>query len=382
MKPKVLIVGGGPAGAACGIELARRGIEAVVFERGAPYREKVCGDGLNFDAQKALKRLGLFEAVKKRAQIIPRAVIHGYRGEEIAIDETFWVLQRSELDQLLRDEFERLGGRVAYGSRVEEVEVTSRGVEIGDRSGNGCGGDVLVLATGVRTQLAESLGFTFRFRTAAALRGYMPNTRGVDAYLFYLSRELSPGYAWAFPCPDGALNVGVIYFESQKPEKNLHELLRIFTRKTARGILDGSGFIRRPMGFQLRTGLRRDRNYADRVLLVGENVSCTYDLSGEGIGKAMESGILAAETITGAAPPYGRRDLAPYQERLMETSDRFHRGYTTAMRVMGNPIGNFLFTQLLARSSKAKATLTSIVKEERYPQEIFSVRGLLKTLMF
>lgn len=74
-------------------------------------------------------------------------------------------------------------------------------------------------ATGTRTQLAESLGFTFRFRTAAALRGYIPNTRKVNAYLFWLSKDILPSYAWAFPCPDGTLNIGMIYFEFNKPQK-------------------------------------------------------------------------------------------------------------------------------------------------------------------
>ena len=377
MKPKVLIVGGGPAGSACGIELARRGIETLVFECDTLYR-----DGLNFDAQKALVHLGLFEEIKKKAKVTPRVVVYGYRGKEIVIDVSFLILHRSEFDQIIRNQVEMHRCNVLYETKIEEVKVTSRGVSLKDHRGKSYDGDILVLATGARTQLAESLGFAFEFRSAAALRGYVPNSRGVNAYLFYLSRDISPGYAWAFPCPDGTLNVGVIYFEARKPDKDLHELLRVFIRKTARGILDGADFIGRPRGFQLRTGLRREPNYADRVLLVGENVSCTYDLSGEGIGKAMESGILAAETLADAPPPYCRRDLAPYQAKLMEAGDRLHRGYTTAMRAMGNPLYNFLFTQLFARSSKAKATLASIVREERCPQEIFSVRGLLKTLIF
>ena len=381
-EPRVLIVGGGPSGAACGIELARQGAEVRVFERGAPHREKVCGDGLNFDTQKALKRLGLFDAVRKKALAIPRAVIYGYRGEEIPIAETFLTLQRSEFDQILRDSVEASGGRVRYETRIDQVQVASDGVCVRDRVGNTCEGDVLVLATGVRTKLAESLGFAFRFRSAVALRGYVPNVHGVNAYLFWLSRDVSPGYAWAFPCPDGTLNLGVVNFESGRPERGLHEQLRAFTQQTARRIIDDADFVRRPKGYTLRTGLRRQPNYADRVLLVGENVDCTYDLSGEGIGKAMESGLLAAETILQASHPYGCEALAPYQQQLMETCARFHNGYRTAMAVMRHSAGNFFFTKLLAHSAKARTALAAIIKEEQYPDVLFSARGLLKTLLF
>ena len=381
MDPRILIVGGGPSGAACGIELARRGLRPVIFERGPPRREKVCGDGLNFDARQALARLGVLDDVRRQAREIPRAVIWGCRGEQVAIDEVFWTLQRSELDQTLRDRVEGLGGEVRYGSRVEGAEITDGGVRLLDHRGAVHRGDMLVLATGARTRLAEGLGFRHRFRTAAALRGYVSNGAGVNAYQFWMSEDLNPGYGWAFPCPDGTLNVGVVYFECYKPGKNLRELLRGLVEGAARDTIGGSPFVAPPKGFQLRTGLRREANYRDRVLLVGENVDCTYDLSGEGIGKAMESGILAAQTIAGAGPPFRNEDLAGYQQRLLETSDQVHRGYTRAMHVIANPIGNCFFTTLLARSSKAKATLRSVIREETPPQELFSAGGLVRTVL-
>jgi flavin-dependent dehydrogenase len=43
---RILIIGGGPSGVACGIELARNGVETVLFEAGPPDRDKTCGDAL------------------------------------------------------------------------------------------------------------------------------------------------------------------------------------------------------------------------------------------------------------------------------------------------------------------------------------------------
>jgi flavin-dependent dehydrogenase len=381
VDPRILIVGGGPAGAACGIELASRGIPTVVLEKGQPLRDKVCGDGLNVDTQKALARLGLFDRVKRAARAIPRAVITGYRGERIAIDQTFYTMQRSRLDQILREAVEENGGVVVHGAQIDDIQVADHGVTLADRTGVVYSGDVVVLATGVDTRLAKALGFGFPPRTAAALRGYVPDTRGDDAYRFYLIRDIFPGYAWAFPCPDQVLNVGVITFEKHRPKRNIRELLRVFVDRTVGGLTDRPGFVRPPRGFQLRTGLRRGPSVADRVLLVGENVDCTYDLSGEGIGKALESGILAAEAIAGAGPPYSAQQLRSYERNLLASASKFHDGYARAMRVMADPIGNLIFTKLLAHSRKASRTLAAVIREERFPQELFTPGGLVKTLL-
>ncbi|MBT8214902.1 MAG: FAD-dependent monooxygenase, partial [Acidimicrobiia bacterium] len=56
--PDVLIVGGGPGGAATGHWLARNGIEAVVVEKKTFPRHKTCGDGLTPRAVRELIDMG------------------------------------------------------------------------------------------------------------------------------------------------------------------------------------------------------------------------------------------------------------------------------------------------------------------------------------
>ncbi|HNI35933.1 MAG TPA: FAD-dependent monooxygenase, partial [Microthrixaceae bacterium] len=55
----LLVIGGGPAGAAAAIRAARGGARVTVFEKGAPGRDKICGDGLTPRAIKALNELGV-----------------------------------------------------------------------------------------------------------------------------------------------------------------------------------------------------------------------------------------------------------------------------------------------------------------------------------
>jgi flavin-dependent dehydrogenase len=54
----------------------------------------------------------------------------------------------------------------------------------------------------------------------------------------------------------------------------------------------------------------------DGVLLVGDAAGLAYAASGEGIRPAVESGLLAAETVLAARGRYGRPDLEPYRRAL------------------------------------------------------------------
>ena len=55
----VFVVGGGPAGLACAIACALRGLQVVVADGMRPPIDKACGEGLLPDALKALEALGL-----------------------------------------------------------------------------------------------------------------------------------------------------------------------------------------------------------------------------------------------------------------------------------------------------------------------------------
>ncbi len=59
LRTEVLVVGGGPAGAAAGFWLARLGHDVTVIERKKFPREKTCGDGLTPRAVKELGDMGL-----------------------------------------------------------------------------------------------------------------------------------------------------------------------------------------------------------------------------------------------------------------------------------------------------------------------------------
>src|SRR5690606_5088782 len=62
----VLVIGGGPAGAAAGFWLAKAGHDVCVLERKAFPRDKTCGDGLTPRAVHQLRAMGLEPAIAAR----------------------------------------------------------------------------------------------------------------------------------------------------------------------------------------------------------------------------------------------------------------------------------------------------------------------------
>ena len=63
MTTEVLVVGGGPAGAAAAYWLARHGHDVTVVERKTFPRDKTCGDGLTPRAVHQLEEMGLADGL-------------------------------------------------------------------------------------------------------------------------------------------------------------------------------------------------------------------------------------------------------------------------------------------------------------------------------
>jgi flavin-dependent dehydrogenase len=137
-------------------------------------------------------------------------------------------------------------------------------------------------------------------------------------------------------------------------------------------------------GAPLRCSLSGAKPVADGLLLAGETIGTTYALSGEGIGKAMESGRLAAVAAAEALEA-GRFDagtLGSYELALGTANfpAKFAQ-YEAAQRwIKHSAILNFL-TWRAQRSAGLRGMFEALIREELAPDEIFSVGGILKALV-
>ena len=81
----VLVVGGGPAGAACATVLARAGRRVVVIDKATFPRDKCCGDGLTTLALREMEHLGVQPASIDRWFDVDGAAIRSPSGREVFV---------------------------------------------------------------------------------------------------------------------------------------------------------------------------------------------------------------------------------------------------------------------------------------------------------
>jgi menaquinone-9 beta-reductase len=120
MARRVLIVGGGPAGSAAAIVLARRGVEAVLFEPAQGLGNKLA-ETLYPDAETSLRALGLSQIRRRQASV--RYIGHDGETElTLSFNGRIGAIDRNRLDDKLRAVAIRSGARLV-AKRVDKIAV-------------------------------------------------------------------------------------------------------------------------------------------------------------------------------------------------------------------------------------------------------------------
>ena len=408
----VLVVGAGPAGSATAQVLARGGRDVVLVDAHAFPRDKVCGDGLIPDAHRALARLGVLEAVMAEARSAATLACIAPRGGRIDVPGSLAVLPRKRLDEIVCRAAVDAGARMFAPLRFsaplrEGANGSGRVVGAVLRHGDAereIRARWVVLATGAQPQALIAAGMCER-RTPSgiALRGYIRNpamaTRITSLEVVWHKR-LSPGYGWIFPCGDDVFNIGVGVAQSHRASRdgrhamqdvNLREVFAAFKELYApAGALVAGGTWHGEAGQELkgaplRCSLEGARLESPGLLVTGEAAGSTYAFTGEGIGKAMETGIHAAEAIL--ARPDGAAASADvdafvrsdYAARVAALKPRFAL-YEEANRANAHPWLIDLLVWSARRSPRRLQRMAGVLEETHIPTDAVTVRGVLRRL--
>ena len=170
-----IVIGGGLAGAAFALELARSGRRVVVLERTRSAHLKVCGDFLSGQTLDRLTALGLDAKAIGATDIAALRLQVGKRTATAALPFRAAGLSRVCLDEALLEMAERAGAQVVRGTTVT-------GLEPGSTAGLiRTGGEVwrartVALATGKRNlkgwprDVGSSIAFKMPFAVSAAVQ--------------------------------------------------------------------------------------------------------------------------------------------------------------------------------------------------------------------
>ena len=394
----VVIAGAGPAGAMAARMLARAGLRVALCDKAAFPREKTCGDALIPDSIAALRQSGAWDRIAEQARALELLEVLSPRGISVPIRGEYRVLRRRAFDQVMFED------AIAAGAEFRQVSVKRPIEENGQVAGivvehniDGRGREeeirapLTVLATGAEgavlrkfdaTARTTASGYAIRtYAVHAASQSAGAGSGGMASDRLYISleKDLLPGYAWAFPGPENVFNVGVgVFYATRLRERKLNLRTRLDHLMSGQGVL---GRILGPMkavdryaGAPLRTGLEGSSLGRRGLAIVGDAAGTTYGLTGEGIGKSMESGLLVAELAAANA-----RDLPGvgdvYRVEMHRRYIHRFQAYKTAERWMRVPAFADLVAHRANRSPFVLKHLTKVLAEDTIPNQVFSAKA-------
>ena len=399
---EVLVVGAGPAGSAAARTLALAGFDVVLVDAQAFPRDKVCGDGLIPDAHHAMRKLGVLDEVMSLARRVAHVGVIGPNGKRIDVPGTVAVLPRRELDHVLCRAAAAAGARMfaplRFVGAIEEERAGAATV-IGARLQSGTEVHELkaswvLIASGAVPQALQAAGMcTRRTPSGIALRGYVKNpamTTRITALDVVWHPRLKPGYGWIFPCPEGVFNIGVGVAHSHSKGRdgrhtmhdiNLREVFQAFTEvyEPARALIAGGEWTGELKGAPLRCSLDGAVLSRPGLIVTGEAAGSTYAFTGEGIGKAMETGILAAEAmIEGRAQQRADAQVrAAYEQSVVALKPRFDM-YEKANTVNAHPWLVDLLVWSARRSPSRLKRMSGVLEETHIPSSLVSLKSWLR----
>jgi geranylgeranyl reductase len=285
----VAIVGGGPAGAYCAYELAKKGIYATIFDHSHP-REKPCGGGLS---ALAIEKFPIIRKVPVKRGIGRKLRLISPSGYEVRVGTGYSVgISRLHMDNYILDSALRKGAKLVkekvIAVRQEDAIWTIRTREKTLRA------KILVGADGVNSIVRRSLV------------GPIPRENFYYAYGYFvkgLERELTTmkflknqiGYIWIFPRRiNTSIGIALQKGDLRHMRGQLDSFLQEFYPKRKFEVLSKwGGLIPTSDKVDFYNGPCAGKNW----ILVGDAAGHVDPVTGEGILYAMWSGELAAKVI-------------------------------------------------------------------------------------
>ena len=390
---EVLVVGGGPAGAATGYWLAQQGHDVLIVERKTFPREKTCGDGLTPRAVRQLQDMGLEDRLTGCHRYGGlRATAHGkvleLRWPEHPIYPSYgYVVRRRDLDQLVVDHAVKAGATLWQGAEAN-MPVIERGFVRGAivQRKEAAGPEevrarYVVVADGANSRFGRALG-TSREREwpyGTAIRGYwaspLTSEPWIESCLDVKDRngKPMPGYGWIFPVGDGTVNIGVGLLSTFRDFKgvNTTNLLREYVA-TAPGYweLQPDEPEGRPTSGRLPMGGSVGPKVGPTHLVVGDAAGTVNPFNGEGIDYAYETGRIAAEVLHEALDGSDPRVLQTYDGRLATEYALYFKVARLFARVIGRPALMRELTRVGMRSRSLMEWVLRIMANILRPDEL------------
>ncbi len=186
-----IVIGGGPAGTAAAIRLARQGNRVTILERSRSVGDAICGGFLSWSTLAALQQLGIEAQELGGQEVNQLRLFANAKSLNVALPRAALGVSRHRLDSVMQRTAQRAGAIIERGVRVRSV---TAGNEIICKDSSARTAEAIFLAVG-KHELASHkrtrpqrlandpmLGLRVRLPASAALQGLVDNS--IELHLF------------------------------------------------------------------------------------------------------------------------------------------------------------------------------------------------------
>ncbi len=298
MNPALLIVGGGPAGAAAAITLAREGEQPLLIERSRETGDAICGGFLSWRTLETLAKLGVEADALNPAPTTRVRLFAKERTAEAPLPRPARSVSRRTLDTVLIAAAQAAGAAIERGVTVRAIEETVRlddGAELHPAALFLASGkhDIRGLARPAEARGNDpTLGLRVRIAAAPGLTRLVGDS--IELHLF------DRGYVGIALQEDGSGNVCMAVHRSRLNEAGDPERLLSALGAECPALGERLGYragsepidaiANVPYGWRVREGRAG-------LFRLGDQSGVIPSLAGEGMGIALASGVAAAEAF-------------------------------------------------------------------------------------
>ncbi|MFJ3665407.1 FAD-dependent oxidoreductase [Streptomyces sp. NPDC090106] len=348
----VLIVGAGPTGLALGIDLARRGVDALVVEKAPRLFPGSRGKGLQPRTMEVFDDLGVLDAIHAAGGDYPVGMVwqdgervgehHMFDPAEPSEDAPYnrpWMVPQWRTQEILRDRLEELGGRIAFDREVTGLTQDDDGVDVTFADGSGLRARYVVAADGGRSALRRALGVAMTGETVDPHPTLVADVRitGLDRDNWHLfpPREGSDGLLALCPLAGTEdFQVMARFPEGTSVDLSLDGVRKVVAARSHLAPEDLTE-VRWASDFRPRAALA-DRFRVGRVLLAGDAAHIHSPAGGQGLNTSVQDaynlGWKLDAVLTGGAPATllhtYEEERRPVAAEMLGLSTSVHRGET------------------------------------------------------
>lgn len=391
MDAQTLILGGGLAGTAAAITLARNGHAVILIDRDTIPKHKVCGEFLSAEALQLLSHLGLdlYPAENSGARGLasetrgsgtlrlvqprpnPSTTTHPIYTVRLTSSKLLTQaklpfpaqsLTRRCLDTLLLEAAQNAGATILQGS-IEQLSPTLNGWEITLATGRTLTAAGVILATGKHDLRGfprpeglqnDLIALKMYWQLARDQTATLRNT--VELHLF------PHGYAGLQPVEDGSANFTALIRKNRLTQlggwSGFLADLQAANPHTARRLRGATPLLEKPLALSaIPYGFIRRQALAPNLYAIGDQAAVIPSFTGDGMSVALFTGIAAAQAVITGLP------ATRFQPKIHHQLRHQINRATLLSQALLHPFARTLLTtaaHLWPRNLRHAATLTRL----------------------